>query len=882
MSILSKLGVIACLLAFCGPAALWSQTVIIGYIEDDQKQAVANINVIITPVGQTTIIAYAFSDDKGHFAVSFNTLHDSLDVSLSSLAYARQTKRIGNQTQEILFTLIPDVKQLETFTVRASPIVRKGDTLSYLVQSFAGRTDRSIEDVLRRMPGIEVEQGGRILYNGLPIEKFYVEGLDLMDGRYAPVSRSLPHEAVATVEILENHQPIEMLRDRISSQQASLNLRLKKKTTYAGIAKMGTGYGDEWLWSADVSPMAFTTQFQALASLQSNNAGRDIAQQIQMLGLQDVQLHPLYPGTHSTLSIPQPQPALGEQHRFLFNRSHLLNLNALLRLNKAMSLRVNSHLLFDDGKSNSTTKRSIVSPADSSEFNERLSNRLKTNLYRTTISLNSNTRKNYFENKLQLEAWRRDAKANMNLETIRSDQRLNQPAVSLSNNLRAIFPYAGQLIELKSLVIFESLNEALNVKPGMFENIFNGGNAFGWADQSVSVSRLYTHQSAGMINKWKRFTLFPSAGLVLSYRNMKTQLTTSPDVLNQPGTDYLNNNQIFIFRPYVKTGIEYKYKSLIVKAELPLSFHLQNATDRYHTGFNESGRLLLAEPKCSMQYQFGGFWQAGASFALIQRPAETDETFAGYVLTQYNRLFKNQLAGGFVSGQTFSGRIAYRNPITSLFQSVAFVNSRLRQPWLLSTILYEDGKTEVVPVDIPVITGSQSLQYNGSYYLSKANTTLSLKAIAAFSRRQQLLNEQAFRSSNAHLIINPQFNTRFSAWMHAEFGSEFRWLFTGARHQYTHISKSSKHQLGIYLFFSENTHLVFSNAFYNYGSGESFVSDLRFNQKLNEKRMELEIAANNIFNAKSFVEYYASAYTVFEYTYAMRPAQLLATVRFNL
>lgn len=369
---------------------------IVGYIEDDQKQPVANINVIITPVGQTTIIAYAFSDDKGHFAVSFNALHDSLDVSLSSLAYARQTKRIGNQTQEILFTLIPDVKQLETFTVRASPIVRKGDTLGYLVQSFAGRTDRSIEDVLRRMPGIEVEQGGRILYNGLPIEKFYVEGLDLMDGRYAPVSRSLPHEAVATVEILENHQPIEMLRDRISSQQASLNLRLKKKTTYTGIAKMGTGYGDEWLWSADVSPMAFTTQFQALASLQSNNAGRDIAQQIQMLRLQDVQLNPLYPVTHLTLSIPQPQPALGEQHRFLFNSSHLLNLNALLRLNKAMSLRVNSHLLFDDRKSNSTTKRSIVSPVDSSEFNERLSNRLKTNLYRTTISLNSNTKKKLF------------------------------------------------------------------------------------------------------------------------------------------------------------------------------------------------------------------------------------------------------------------------------------------------------------------------------------------------------------------------------------------------------------------------------------------------------------------------------------------------------
>lgn len=77
------------LLTFCQLYPLWSQTTLAGFVVDFQKLPVANTNVIITPAGQTTIIAYAFSDDKGHFAVSFNTLHDSLDVTLSSLAYAR-------------------------------------------------------------------------------------------------------------------------------------------------------------------------------------------------------------------------------------------------------------------------------------------------------------------------------------------------------------------------------------------------------------------------------------------------------------------------------------------------------------------------------------------------------------------------------------------------------------------------------------------------------------------------------------------------------------------------------------------------------------------------------------------------------------------------
>lgn len=197
---------------------------------------------MITAKGQSSILAYGFTNDSGRFTITFNTSYDSLEITVSSLAFERQTKTIGNSSQEIRFTLAPDIKQLETFTVRASPLARRGDTLSYFVQSFASKTDRSIDDVLRRMPGIEVEPGGKILYNGLPIEKFYVEGLDLMDDRYAPVSRNLPHEAVATVEVLENHQPIEILRDRLSSQHASLNLKLKRKATYTGTAKIGAGY----------------------------------------------------------------------------------------------------------------------------------------------------------------------------------------------------------------------------------------------------------------------------------------------------------------------------------------------------------------------------------------------------------------------------------------------------------------------------------------------------------------------------------------------------------------------------------------------------------------------------------------------------------------
>ncbi|MBK9292334.1 MAG: hypothetical protein IPM52_12010 [Bacteroidetes bacterium] len=161
--------------------------------------------------------------------------------------------------------------------------------------------------------------------------------------------------------------------------------------------------------------------------------------------------------------------------------------------------------------------------------------------------------------------------------------------------------------------------------------------------------------------------------------------------------------------------MEYKYKSLVLKAELPLSLHVQQSDDKHHSEFSAESNKLLVEPKGSLHYQFKGFWQAGTTLALIQRQVEPDELYYGYILTHYNLLIRNQLPNAQTNGRTFSLRLSYRNPITSLFQSITYANSYLRQPYLLSTMLYPDGRTEVFPVDMPVLTTSHSVQYNGSY-----------------------------------------------------------------------------------------------------------------------------------------------------------------------
>ena len=317
---------------------LLSQSTLKGYIKDKDEKAVSNINLLVYLPNSSSLIAFTVSDENGYFATKVKSPTDSLRIELSSIQYKKIIRKIENKSQELNFILTKDVKQLDEFLVKSTPIRKENDTLKYLVSTFARNEDRAIEDVLKRMPGIEVEDNGQILYQGLPLQKFYVEGMDLMDGRYGLISKNLPQAKVSTVEIMENHQPIKLLEDKVRSHQASLNLKLKRDVTMTGTAKLGAG-ATPLLWEANITPMIFSKKFQLLTSYQSNNSGKDVAQQLNYLTLQNVLTNTNRPyGNPGLLSIQSANTPQIDRHRYLDNKIHLLNFNGLLHINNDFQL----------------------------------------------------------------------------------------------------------------------------------------------------------------------------------------------------------------------------------------------------------------------------------------------------------------------------------------------------------------------------------------------------------------------------------------------------------------------------------------------------------------------------------------------------------------
>lgn len=871
------LGLIAVLLC----QSLFSQALIKGVAVDRERNPVPYLNVMIRPIGSNVVLAFGITNSDGGFSIIVKNEADSLNIAISSIHYRNQNRHIKNMSQEMRFEMETDIKQLETFTVRASPIQRKGDTLSYLVQSFSGEADRSIEDVLRRMPGIEIESDGRIIYQGMPIQKFYVEGLDLMDGRYTAISSNLPHKSVSVVEVLENHQPVRILEDRISSQQASLNLRLKNNITTTGTAKFGLGYAEHLLWDANITPMAFTKEFQLLGSYQTNNSGTDVSQQLKSLGFEDMLDHDKPLSEISPLIIQSPIVPHLNQDRFLLNNIHLINLNGLLRLKRDLQVRANLHFVNDFQKQKAEMVRHVFMPEDTLIFNENMDNRNHDSFLKADLTLSRNVKTNYLNNKLSIESGWSSSRGNLYDGNKQINQTLNKPVRSISNDLRSTYPIGGKLVEFISYISFDQNNHTLIVKPGVFENTLNNSLYYDKTRQHLDLKRFYAHHTAGFIGNWKGLTINPRAGFVFRKQGLESTIViVEGDTENPAGSSFDNQLHYTLFRSYVQTGIEYKRKGMTIKALLPLSYVRLEAEDplkQISDGLNK----LLFDPSLSLIYKFKSFWQFSSTYFQANRLGEMDDVHYGFILKKYNTLFQNATPLEFSNSRNISVRISYRNPILSFFNSLTYISGIKEQSVVYSNSLLSNGSSIAFAANIPNTSHFQNLQINSSKYFSITKSTVSLKAIYSLNKRLSLLNDALFEVENRIFNLGPQLNTRFSSWLNAEYRLEMNYITTKLDQIGKQRTTFSKHHLNVFAFPRDNLMLSFTNELYLIGKERSLFSDINFRRSLKPKGLDLEIKWSNIFNAKTYTVIQANAYTLFESRFYLRPAQLLVSVKFN-
>ena len=202
------------------------------------------------------------------------------------------------------------------------------------------------------MPGLQVNNDGTIAYQGRRINKFYIEGMDMLGSKYSQLAENLSADKVKSVQIYENHQQVKMLRGLSFSEQAALNLVLKEdaKNVWQGVVDLGAGSSlkknADLLCDSRFNSMLFSRQLQTFSMYKFNNNGSVLKETLNLKRIFGMGVPEASNFVENlSLNVPDLNPT-----RTRMNQTHLLSSNWLFKTGKDSDLRFQLSGVFDENK----------------------------------------------------------------------------------------------------------------------------------------------------------------------------------------------------------------------------------------------------------------------------------------------------------------------------------------------------------------------------------------------------------------------------------------------------------------------------------------------------------------------------------------------------
>ena len=244
--------------------------------------------------------------------------------------------------------LAPSDFKLREVTVQGGRISARPDTVTYDLSRFATERDNSLNDVLKRLPGVDVDKDGTVKYKGKAISRFTVEGMDLTGGRYNRLTDALKAKDMAKAEMIEHDQPIKALQGKLFSDDVAMNIRLKPS------AKGQWGVTVKPVFSAEpcrvggcAEALMIGSKNQSFYSGEYDRTGKDLSVSDRLLALGGNVSY--RGGVESPTWFDMPTletPIDGERLRF--NRSHNWSAKTLCKLKNGNECRLTAGYFHSD------------------------------------------------------------------------------------------------------------------------------------------------------------------------------------------------------------------------------------------------------------------------------------------------------------------------------------------------------------------------------------------------------------------------------------------------------------------------------------------------------------------------------------------------------
>jgi len=227
----------------------FAQVKLSGVVKDSIGNPLDLANVIALNKQTNALESYGITNDKGRFKLDLKS-NTTYTIQVSYIGMKTVEETITTKEVDVLkdFIMVEDNALEAVELVYEMPVTVKGDTLIYNADSFKDGTERKLEDVLKNLPGVEVNDDGEIEVEGQTVSKVMVDGKDFFDGDSKLATKNIPSNAVDKVQVLKNYAEVGQLSSVTNNQDnIAINIKLKegKKNFWFGDITAGVGVADD-------------------------------------------------------------------------------------------------------------------------------------------------------------------------------------------------------------------------------------------------------------------------------------------------------------------------------------------------------------------------------------------------------------------------------------------------------------------------------------------------------------------------------------------------------------------------------------------------------------------------------------------------------------
>lgn len=868
-------------------SSLSAQSVLYGSIVDSLGKGISNVSISYKESNRANILGYTLSQSDGRFELAIkNSALDSIELIASHLAFRKRILKLLNKTSSHIIQLSENTNQLQEVNVKPLPIYRRKDTVNYTVDAFTSKQDRVIGDIIRKLPGIEMV-GDKIFYQGKAIQKYMVNNLDLMGGRYGIINNNLPVDAVKKVQIVENDQPIKILDSLVFSDRASLNIELKKFTT-TGTGNGGIGY-EPILWDINLTPMTFDKTFQSLYSFQSNNIGNDVSQQLRSyytggpIGNQSPENTDRDgPSFMTVRDVPSPG---FDQNKWLDNRIFLGDANLLKKLENGLEIRGNLSYHHDLQMREGFTYSEIIASDSKIVLSEFIKNRYRSHSLAGGILLEKNEKEIYLRNNLRFRK-----KGNMDrgqlMLNVESDiqQQKEYKDYGLVNQLAIARLIGKRIATISSLIEYGSTPQSLYVSPGQFTDIINAGEPYASLRQQINYREFRTENNVSQMRSFRSWVWDTKIGI--DYKKSFLESHTSKDTGNGEqdlGQDFVNNQVSSQTRAYIDLGVRYNSKGWQLSLNSPYYLNVFQLRQQEEVRVDNVVKNVL-NPNGSIRYQWGGNHTVSANSSYDVKFSGLDNLYDAYIMTSYRNMEK--FHSRILSNRSYTNNLSYRysNTMKATFANLSYSNFIGNRDYIYQNTIDDKGLTTTSISNRKSGNLSHRLSGGASKFFVNLKTIFKFNSSMSFNMSDFLLNERMGQLKSNSYNIGLEVNNRIFQFVNFTYKSTWGHTRSSFSNGINHLITSSYNGLDISIFPTDNHSLFWNNDYYQInipGQGDQLFMDLTYRFTIQKKKLDVEVNCLNLLNNDQYIQSFNSEYSLVESYYNLRPRQFMVSTKFR-